>query len=107
MMAMGFLFKDRGARWLFYLATFGWIMAAFYCFSVQGSLTSVIHFLGFFCILATFGSAFMPTILKDKPSPPAMQGPMSTEDYVEDMRRRRYGARPGYDKETGRNKESW
>jgi len=107
MMIMGFLFKEKGAAWLFWLASFGWVMGAFYSFSVQGSLTSLIHFLGFFCVLAAFGSGMMPLILRDKKTPPAVQGPMSTEDYVEDMRRRRYGSRPGYDKETGRNKESW
>jgi hypothetical protein len=106
MMICGFVFAPKGGKWLFYLATFGWAMSAFYAFSVQTSLVSVVHSLGFFFVLMAFGCAFMPVILRDKKTPPAAAKAMTSEEYTEMLRAMRYGKRAGYDK-SGNKTQGW
>jgi uncharacterized membrane protein YjjP (DUF1212 family) len=98
MMICGFIFKDKGGKWLFYLSTFSWLMAGFYAFSVQASLTAYVHWLGLFCVLAAFGNMLMPIILRDKKPPVEPAKKMTSEEYTEMLRAMRYGKRSGYDK---------
>jgi hypothetical protein len=107
MMICGFIFKDKGGKWLFYLAMFGFLMAGFYCFAVQASLTAFIHWLGLFCVLAALGNMLMPIILREKKPPPEVTRPMTTDEYVADMRVRRYGRLPGHDKDGHKVNQGW
>jgi hypothetical protein len=107
MMICGFIFAAKGGKWLFWLATFGWAMAAFYSFSVQASLLSFVHFLGFFEVLAAFGCGFMPMILRDKKEAPAKLTTQQLAQVREDeLRRLRYGNQPGYE-ENGKRASGW
>lgn len=56
----GFIFATKGGKWLFYVAMTAWLMAAFYCFSVQSSLLSLVHMLGALFALVALACALMP-----------------------------------------------
>jgi hypothetical protein len=105
-MVFGFVFAKKGAKWIFYLAMFAWILAGFYAFSQQTSLLSVVHFLGLFCILAALGCMLMPVIMRDKKPPVEVKKPMTSEEYTEMLRAMRYGKRAGYDK-SGNKTQGW
>ena len=76
MLGIGLYFKHA---WLFWLSSLGWIMTAFYCFSLS-AMPYVVYF-GAFCLIATVVTVMAPLAInrKAKALPPPV---VSNSDQI-------------------------
>ena len=67
LLGIGLWFKHA---WLFWLSALGWIMTAFYCFSLTTTATPYIGYFGVFCLAATIAMIVAPMVINRKPKAP-------------------------------------
>jgi hypothetical protein len=63
MLGIGLYFKHA---WLFWLSALGWVMTAFYCFSVTSAAMPYVGYFGVFCLIATIAMILAPLAINRK-----------------------------------------